>query len=99
MAVDILPCQFRICQEANGQFCTILTSFQQLVNLPSCITALSAKTQPVFQPNVPYRSRKLQMLVCPHSLHQMFGFYQQHPQQQPPQLPSYAHEKQHSSLK
>ena len=74
MAVDISPQQFRICQEANGQFCTIPIPFQPLANPPSCITALYAKTQPVFLPDVPYRSRKLQKLVCPHSLHPMFGF-------------------------
>ena len=43
MAVKILPQQFRICQEANGQFCTISTPFQLLANPPSCITALYAK--------------------------------------------------------
>ena len=43
MAVEILPHQFRICQEANGQFCTIATLFQPLANPPFCITALYAK--------------------------------------------------------
>ena len=43
MAVEISPQQFRICQEANGQFCTIPTPFQPLANLPSCITALYTK--------------------------------------------------------
>ena len=43
MAVEILPQQLRICQEANGQFCTIPTPFQPLANPPSCITALYAK--------------------------------------------------------
>ena len=43
MAVDILPQQFRICQEVNGQFCTIPTPFQLIANPPSCITALYAK--------------------------------------------------------
>ena len=38
MAVDIS--QFRICQEANGQFCTIPTPFQPFANPQSCITAL-----------------------------------------------------------
>ena len=74
MAVDISPQHFRICKEANGQFCTIPTLFQPLANAPSCITACMPKTQPAFWLDVPYRSRKLQMLVCPHSLHQMFGF-------------------------
>ena len=40
MAVEILSQQFRICQEANGQFCTIPTPFQPLANPSSCITAL-----------------------------------------------------------
>ena len=43
MAVEISPQQFRICQEANRQFCTIPTPFQLLANPPSCITALYAK--------------------------------------------------------
>ena len=43
MAVEISPQQFRICQEANGQFCNIPTPFQPLTNPPSCITALYAK--------------------------------------------------------
>ena len=43
MAVEISPQQFRICQEANGQFCTIPTLFQPLANPPSCITALYVK--------------------------------------------------------
>ena len=43
MAVKISPQQFMICQEANGQFCTIPTLFQPFVNQPSCITALYVK--------------------------------------------------------
>ena len=43
MAVNISPLQFRICQEANGQFCTVHTPFQPLANQPSWITALYAK--------------------------------------------------------
>ena len=43
MAVEISPQQFRICQEANGQFCTILIPFKLLANPPSCITALCTK--------------------------------------------------------
>ena len=42
MAVEISQ-QFRICQEANGQFCTIPTPFQPLANPSSSITALYAK--------------------------------------------------------
>ena len=43
MAVEISPQQFRICQEANSQFCTIPTPFQPLASPPSCITALYVK--------------------------------------------------------
>ena len=43
MAVEILPQQFRICQEANGQFCNIPTPYQPLANPPFCITVLYAK--------------------------------------------------------
>ena len=43
MAVEISPHQFSICQEANGQFCNILTPFQPLANPPTCITALYTK--------------------------------------------------------
>ena len=43
MAVEISPHHFNICQEANGQFCSILTPFQPLANPSSCITALYTK--------------------------------------------------------
>ena len=43
MAEEISPQQFRICQEANRQFCTIPTPFQPLANPLSCITALYVK--------------------------------------------------------
>ena len=43
MAVEMSPQQFSACQEANGQFCNVITPFQQLANPPSCITALYTK--------------------------------------------------------
>ena len=43
MAVEISPPQFSICQEANEQFCNILSPFQLLANPPTCITALYTK--------------------------------------------------------
>ena len=43
MTEEISPQQFRICQEANGQFCNIPTPFQPLTNPQSWITALYAK--------------------------------------------------------
>ena len=43
MEVEISPQQFRICQEANRQFCTIPMLFQPLANPPSCNPALYVK--------------------------------------------------------
>ena len=43
MTVEISSHQFRIFQEANGQFCKIPTPFQPLANPPACTTALYAK--------------------------------------------------------
>ena len=37
------PHQFSTCQEANGQFCNIISPFQPLMSPPSCITALYTK--------------------------------------------------------
>ena len=42
MAVEHSTTEFQVCQEANGQFCSITTPFQPLANPPSCITALYA---------------------------------------------------------
>ena len=44
MAVELSTTQFQACQEVNGQFCSITTSFQPLANPPSCIAALYAKS-------------------------------------------------------
>ena len=43
MAVEMVPEQFSTCQEANGQFCNVITPFQPFANPPSCITALYTK--------------------------------------------------------
>ena len=44
MVVELSTTQFRVCQEANGQFCSISTSFQPLANALSCVTALYARS-------------------------------------------------------
>ena len=44
MAVELSTTQFQVCQEANGQFCSITTPFQPLANPPSCIAALYARS-------------------------------------------------------
>ena len=46
MAVEISPHQFSICQEANGQFCNIITPFKLLASPPYCITALYTENAP-----------------------------------------------------
>ena len=43
MAVELSITQFQVCQEANGQFCSITTPFQPLANLPSCVSVLYAR--------------------------------------------------------
>ena len=42
-AMDIPGEQFKLCKEANGQFCPLLTPLQPLTNPPSCIAALYTK--------------------------------------------------------
>ena len=44
MAVELSTTQFQVCQEANGQFCSITSPFQPLANPPSCIAALYARS-------------------------------------------------------
>ena len=44
MAVELSTTQFWVCQEANGQFCSITTPFQPLANPPSCVAALYARS-------------------------------------------------------
>ena len=45
MAVELSTTQFKACQVANGQFCSITMPFQPLANPPSCIAALYAKSK------------------------------------------------------
>ena len=45
MAVELSTTQFQACQQANGQFCHISTPIQPLVNPPTCIAALYAKSK------------------------------------------------------
>ena len=42
-AMDIPEDQFKLCKEANGQFCALTTPLQPLTNPPSCVAALYAK--------------------------------------------------------
>ena len=42
-AMDILEDQFKLCKEANGQFCPLTTPLQPLTNPPLCVAALYTK--------------------------------------------------------
>ena len=42
-AMDIPEEQFKLCKEANGQFCPLTTPLQPLTNPPSCVAALYTK--------------------------------------------------------
>ena len=42
-AMDIPEDQFKLCNEANGQFCPLMTPLQPLMNPPSCVAALYTK--------------------------------------------------------
>ena len=42
-AMDIPEEQFKLCKEANGQFCPHMTPLQPLMNPPSCVAALYTK--------------------------------------------------------
>ena len=42
-AIDIPEEQFKLCKEANGQFCPLMTPLQPLTNPPSCVAALYTK--------------------------------------------------------
>ena len=74
MAVEISPQQFRICQEANGQFCTIPTPFQPLQTHHPALLPYMSKIQPASWQDVLYKSGNLQMLVCPHNFPPMLGY-------------------------
>ena len=41
--MDIPEDQFKLCKEANGQFCLCMTPLQPLTNPPSCVAALYTK--------------------------------------------------------
>ena len=65
MAVELSPQQFTICQEANGQFCNIITPYELLANPPSCITALYTKHAPSISIRCSLKIRKTQIISIP----------------------------------
>ena len=68
MSVEILPWQFRICQEANGQLSTIPAPFQPLANPLSCITALYAKNTASISARCSLQIRKTSDVSMPSQL-------------------------------
>ena len=68
MAVEISTQQFRICQEANGQFCTVSTPYQLLANPPSCITALYVKNTASISARCSLQIRKTSDVSMPSQL-------------------------------
>ena len=68
MAVEMSPHQFSICQEANGQFCNVITPFQPLTNPPSCITALYTKNIHSIPARCSLQIRKTQDMSIPSQL-------------------------------
>ena len=65
MAVEILQIQFSFCQEASGQFCNINVPLQPLINPPSCITALYAKSTAIISTRCSLQIRKTQSISKP----------------------------------
>ena len=57
--------QYCICQDASGQFCNIITPFQLLTNLPSCITALYTKLAHSISARCSLQIRKTQSIIIP----------------------------------
>ena len=49
MGLELSNTQFKVCQQANVQFCHISTPFQPLANPPTCIAALHAKSAAYIQ--------------------------------------------------
>ena len=68
MAVEFPPQKFKICQEVNGQFCTISTPFQPLAKPLSCITALYARNTASIQDRYSLQIRKTSDVSMPSQL-------------------------------
>ena len=84
MAVELSTTQFQVCQEANGQFCSITTPFQPLANPPLCVTALYARSSGRYY-QCSLQIRKTSDVNLPTQILQMFGSSQLHsPCQQAP---------------
>ena len=82
-AMDIPEDQFKMCKEANGQFCPLTTPLQPLTNPPSCVAALytknsqeidrlcelTTKTQPELYLPIPLSSNVWAIISSPFKQH------------------------------
>ena len=68
MVVQILDKQYSICEEANGQYCSMYTPFQPIENPPSCITALYSKNVASIATRCSLQVRKAQTITTPMSI-------------------------------
>ena len=63
MSVELSTTQFEACQEANGQFCSIITPFQPLANPPSCIASYMQRALQISPQNAHCRYAKPLLLI------------------------------------
>ena len=72
-AMDIPEDQFKLCKEANGQFCPLTTPLQPLTNPPSCVAALYTKNSREINCLCELTTKTQPELTYPSHLHQMCG--------------------------
>ena len=64
-AMDIPEEQFKLCKEANGQFCPLTTPLQPLTNPPSCVAALYTKNSRKINPLCELTTKTQTLLTNP----------------------------------
>ena len=67
-AVKISEDQFKTCQKANGQFCSLNTTFLPLANPPICTSALDTKDKAIIQKRCSLQIRKASSVRIPTSI-------------------------------
>ena len=67
-AVEISEAQFKTCQKANRQFCSLNTLFLPLTNPPTCVSALYTKDKASIQKRCSLQIRKASSINIPRSI-------------------------------
>ena len=67
-AVEISEDQFKTCQKANGQFCSLNTPLLPLTNPPTCVSGLYAKNKASIQKRFSLQIRKASSVSIPTSI-------------------------------